>query len=573
MRNWILLLLSLFFSACASSPYSHIDFESWNRTEACCSATGQKWAIASGGTLASQAGQTILDLGGNVVDAAIATAFSLAVERPHSLGIGGGGFMLVSLNKPSQKPIFVDFRETAPSKASRDMYLDAQGNSSPEKSQKGILSVATPGFVPGLFEIHRKWGKLPWKTLLAPSIKIAEEGFPVYLSLEKAIDEEKSFLSKEPYIAELFYPNGNSLKVGDRLIQKDLANTLRRIADNPKTELKTGQTAQLISQFSKERNGILNLMDLKRYQVRYRTPLQYSFKGKELLLPPPPSAGGLLIIEMLNLLKNDRLSELDEADYLHLLAEVLKRAYADRALFIGDPDFSKLKLEFALSPKRAENLRQTIQMEKATPSEKIKPQENGQDPNRHTSHLSILDAEGNGVSMTLTINDHFGSRLAVPGTGIFLNDEMDDFSIKPGTPNLFGLVGSKTNEIAPGKRPASSMTPILALQNGKAVLSLGAAGGSRITSHVFQILLGLFERNHSSLKKALFHPRVHHQWLPDQLDLEKGFSSGIVESLEKRGHVVKNTSRTAISQGVFLNSQGNLEAVFDPRDEGGVTAK
>jgi gamma-glutamyltranspeptidase/glutathione hydrolase len=564
MRVLFFLLFTTFILACASSSPRHIDFKSWKRNEDCCVAKGKNWAIASGGTLSSEAGKKVLESGGNIVDAAVATAFSLAVERPHSLGLGGGGFLMLSLRGKKPEQVFIDFRETAPAKANRNMYLDPHGKPISEKSQRGILSVATPGFVPGLFEIHRKWGKLPWKTVLAASIRLAEEGFPVYLSLAKAISEEESVLRQEKYITEIFYPKGKAIETGDLLLQKDLAKTLRRIAENPENEFRNGLTAQKIALFSKERKGILSLKDLQSYRVKSRKPLRYQYKGKELLLPPPPSAGGVLFIEMLNMLRNDSLNHLSESDYLNLLAKVLKRAYADRSKFIGDPDFSKLPIDSLLNPSHGEKLRKEIQTHLATPGSK---------ENRHTSHLSILDSDGNGVSMTLTLNDHFGSRLAVPETGIFLNDEMDDFTSSPGTPNLFGLVGTETNAIQPGKRPASSMTPILALKEGRAVLSLGAAGGSRITSHVFQILLGLYERNRNSLRDALFQPRIHHQWLPDRLELEKGFSDETFEALGTFGHSVHTAIRTAIAQGVYRDSEDSLEAVFDPRDEGGVTAK
>lgn len=567
------VIIGFLILGCASSPFSHLNFSDWERNPDCCEAKGKKIAISSGGTFSSKAGKEIHEAGGNIVDVAVATAFALAVERPHSLGLGGGGFLLVSLREPRSEVSFVDFRETAPQKASTRMYQDTSGQIISEKSRKGIFSVATPGFVPGLFQIHQKWGKLPWKRVLDPAIKIAQNGFPIYFSLAKAFEEEKSILLQQKYVQDSFYPNEKAPTKKEVLKQSDLAETLERISKDPQNEMRTGVTAQRIAEFVKKEGGLLTLNDLKAYQPKFRVPLKIVFQEKEILLAPPPSAGGVLMGEMMQMLEKDPLSQMEESQYVHLLAETLKRAYADRSRFVGDPDFSKIPTQKLLDKRYTMDLRKSISLEKATDSTKVQPGQLLHERQRHTTHLSVVDSSGNGLAMTLTINDHFGSRLAVPGTGIFLNDEMDDFSGKPGVPNLFGLVGSEANKILPNKRPASSMSPTLVLEKGKVILSLGAAGGSKITSSVFQVMLQLLTGRSSNLKSAVFGPRIHHQWLPDELGLEKGFSQNTLSELKKRGHNLTETNQSAIVQAVYRDFDGTLEAVFDPRDEGGAEAR
>jgi gamma-glutamyltranspeptidase/glutathione hydrolase len=511
--------------------------------------------------------------GGNITDVVIATAFALAVERPHSLGLGGGGFLTLSLVGKAPVHAFVDFRETAPLQASREMYLDSNGEVIPRLSSRGILSVATPGFVPGLYAIHKKWGKLSWKSLLQPAIRLAREGFPIYYSLAKSIEEEKEELRKDPYTESLLFQNQKPLQIKQILVQKDLSHTLERIAENPETDFKSGKTAQLIDSFVRKKGGLLTLTDLKRYRPVFRSPLFISWKGMNILSAPPPSAGGVMLTEMLNMLSKDKLSLMDDNSYLHLLAEVMKRAYADRSRFIGDPDFVQQDIRPLLTEQYGHAQRNSISMERATPSTEIVPGALLPKRGKHTTHLSVIDSDGNGAAMTLTINDHFGSRLAVPGTGIFLNDEMDDFSSKPGAPNVFGLIGDEANSIQPLKRPASSMSPTLVIKNGRTILAVGAAGGSKITSNVFEVILNVFERFPGDLKKSIFQPRIHHQWLPDQLQIEPGFAPEVLEALKSKGHIVLETKKAAIVQAVFSNAQGELRAVYDPRDEGGAESQ
>lgn len=561
------------------SPFyseQHLDFKSWNRTSSCCAAYGKKIAIASGGTYSSRAGKEIFEQGGNIVDAAVAMAFALAVERPHSAGIGGGGFMTLHLNRKNVVDTFVDFRETAPAKASRGMYLDQTGKVIPDLSVKGPLSIATPGFVSGLFTIHRKWGKLSWKKVLHPAYLLALKGFPVYPSLAGHIENHKTELfQEEPVRKILFDAKGEPLKTGASFIQTDLAQTIQRISRNGRAELTSGKTAQAIAKFIQERKGLITLKDMATYTPKLRAPIRGQFKGVEFLSAPPPSAGGVMLAEMLNLLSAYELEEISKVPprYYHLLAEVMKRAYADRAQVIGDPDFFQSPFLELTKQEYADKIREGINLKKATPPSEVKSGALFEKKKQHTTHLSILDGEGNAIASTLTINDTFGSGLMAPGTGIFLNDEMDDFSAKPGEQNIYGLTSGEANAIHPLKRPVSSMTPTIFLKEGQPILAVGAAGGSRIITGVLQVSLNYLSVFHGDLRKSIFAPRVHHQWLPDQLSLEKGLFEEWGPALEKRGHAVTLPGWPVIVQAVSRNSQGDTAAVFDPRDEGGAEAE
>jgi len=552
---------------------SHLDFKGWGRDSKCCSAVGVKAAVASGGTNSSKAGLEILKAGGNVVDAAVATAFVLAVERPHSAGLGGGGFMTLYIKDKNPQAQFIDFRETAPEKAHRDMYLDKNGNVIADLSVIGPLSVATPGFVLGLFEIHKKWGRLSWNRLLIPSIDLAARGFKIYPSLAKHILEKQNCLVRDIQAQKLFFRDGKPFQVGDLLVQKDLANTLRRIAKNGAKEFQTGKTAQAIASYMKANSGILSQRDLKNYQIKYRNPILGNFKQWGLISAPPPSAGGVLILQMLKVLEGFPLQELSQktAQYSHLLSEVLKRAYADRSQFVGDPDFVSLDYSKLTDPTYIEALRSHVSLDKATPSTEIRGGQWMEDKT-HTTHLSVLDTQGNAVSSTLTINDIFGACVIAPGTGIFLNDEMDDFSAKSGASNIYGLTGDKANEIHPGKRPASSMSPTIITQNGQPILVVGAAGGSRITTSVFQVILNDLFVFQGDLKKSVFGPRIHQQWMPEFLDLEDSYSEVTKQYLSSIGEKVRQAPWSAVTQAAHLEADGRVRAVFDPRDEGGAEA-
>jgi gamma-glutamyltranspeptidase/glutathione hydrolase len=511
--------------------------------------------------------------GGNIVDAVVATGFAMSVERPHSLGLGGGGFLTLYVAGAQPKSFFFDFRETAPHRATRDMYLDAQGKVIPNRSVLGPLAVATPGLVAGFFEIHRKHGKLPWKTVLGPAIRLARDGFPVYPSLAERIAARTAEFGKDAGFKKVFLnADGTPLKTGDRLVQADLAKSLEAIAAGGADVFYRGAIAKKIVDYLKKEKGLLDASDLKSYKMVERAPIPGHFGDVTLVTSPPPSAGGVALVEMLNALAGDELQTMPASRYTSLLTEVMKRAYADRSYFIGDPDFVRKPYEKLLTPGYAARLRKSVDPAHATPSEKIRPAVDF--PEDHgTSHLSIIDSEGNGAASTLTINGTFGAMMMVPGTGIILNNEMDDFSAKPGEQNIYGLTGGEANAIAPGKRPVSSMTPTIVVKDDKAILAVGGAGGSRIISSVTNVILNYIARYPGDLRRAVFQPRAHHQWIPDQLDLEEGFPSATRDYLSAAGNKLTPWPWTAQVQAAGRDAAGNLVAVFDPRDAGGAVAE
>lgn len=577
------MLVLFVLIGCASAPpapqdgplYSeaHLDFEAYGRKPTCCTAQGQKIGIASGGERSTAVGKEIADKGGNAVDVAVAAAFALAVERPQSAGLGGGGFLLLKLSEPSVTA-FVDFRETAPHSAKRDLFLDGQGKVVPDASVKGPFAVGVPGFVAGFWEIHQKWGKLPWKQCLEPAVRMAREGIVVYPTLAKAIDGEAERFKAAPYTRRIFFKNGTPLKLGDKLVQKDLADTIAAIGERGRDEFYVGKTGERIAEVIKQYGGILTDKDLAHYEVRFRQPIAWQWKGYTFLGAPPPSAGGILEAQMMKVLESFDLPKeaKSSAGYAHLLAEVMKRAYADRSLHIGDPDFYPVPMSKLLSDEHASKIRSDLNLSRATPSSEIAPER--MSPETHgTTHLSVLDSAGNAVAATITINGPFGAGIVVPRTGIVLNNEMDDFSVKPGEKNLYGLTGGEANAVQPGKRPVSSMSPTVVLEKGVPILAVGGAGGSRILSNTFQVVLNYLAVFPGDLKKAVFAPRMHHQWVPDKLDLEPGYSETATAWLKSMNNDVRPPPWRAMIQAVGRNPNGTVTAVFDPRDLGGAEAR
>ncbi len=562
----------------ASGPrYSEaqIDFKKWNRDNTCCQATGSDVAVASGGTHASQAGVAVRAAGGNLMDAAIATAFVLAVERPQSLGLGGGGFLTFHQAGKKGADYFIDFRETAPGKATRDMYLDKDKKVVPEMSTVGSMAVATPGFVAGMAYLHKRWGKMPWKKVLEPAITLAREGFTIYPSLGEKIAAKAEKFGQDPYLKTIFFnAQGVPLKTGERFVQADLANSLEVIAKQGAAPFYTGVIGKKIVAFLKEKKGILSAQDLKSYQVKSRNPIVGQYRDYTFVTAPPPSAGGVMLAEVLNILSPFDLGQESQSPiaYTHLIAEAMKRGYADRSEYIGDPDLVKTGYEFLLKQNYAEEVRKLIDRQKAVPSAQIQPGKRPLQEKTGTTHLSLIDKEGNAVSATLTINTTFGSLLAVPGTGVILNNEMDDFSVKPGEKNAYGLTGGDANAIAPKKRPVSSMMPTIILKEGKPVLAVGGAGGSRIISSTLQVIFNDLAVFPKDLKKSVFSQRVHHQWLPDKLDIEAGYDDSDKEKFKAMGHETGSWPWQAQIQAVQA-FDGKLTAVFDPRDEGGAAAQ
>lgn len=535
-------------------------------------ARGTRAIISTQGVAATDAARQMLERGGSVIDAAVAASFAISVERPHSTGIGGGGFLLFREARTGRS-FAVDFRERAPRAAREKMFIDSapgpsRGEVIPKLSLDGALASGVPGLVAGLLEIHRKWGRLPLATVMAPAIRLARQGLVVYPALAQALEDRKSVLSKYPATRAIFLkPDGSPYITGERLIQKDLAQTLERIAREGSRAFYRGRISQAIVAESRRLGGILSERDLREYPVKWRAPVRGSFKGFEILSMPPPSSGGTHVIEVLNILEKDDLKSKGvlSTQSIHLVASALQLAFADRAKYMGDPDFVPVPTSRLLSKDHAARLRAFIDPKKARPSAQIPSQHESNE----TTHFSILDAEGNAVSSTQTINGWMGSGVVVPGTGILLNNEMDDFSAKPGAANLFGAVGGSANAIAPGKTPLSSMSPTIVLKDGRPMLVVGAPGGTRIISCVVQSILNYLEFG-LPLGEAITIPRFHHQWLPDQLSIDApGPAPEVQAELTRMGHALKVGPDAVHCRVMAVAREGDsLVGASDPRDAG-----
>jgi len=527
--------------------------------------------VVSAHPAASEAGVEMLRLGGNAVDAAVACALVAGVVEPYSAGIGGGGFMLIRDGSTGEVHV-IDYREVAPAAATRDMYLDDKGEVIPGASDVGHRAAAVPGTVAGLHLAQQKYGKLPWKKVVAPAIKWAEDGFPAddkYIGMARA---EKARLMTHPESARAFLgPEGVVPKFGDTIRQRDLAKTLRLIARRGPSVFYTGKIAKAIAAEMAANGGLITEEDLANYKPREVAPLRGTWRGYEIVTMPPPSSGGVHLLQMLNVIEHSDLTALgwNSSATIHLLAETMRRAYADRAEFLGDPAFVDVPVEGLTSKKYAKDLFTGINRSRATPSASI----GHGDPRRYesddTTHLCTIDADGYAVSLTQTINYSFGSGVAIPGTGILMNNEMDDFSAKPGVPNLYGLVGNEANAIAGGKIPLSSMTPTMVLRDGKPVLVVGSPGGARIITTVMNIVL-----NHlvfgMDVQESVDAPRVHHQWLPDELRVEpRAVSKDVVRILESMGHKVSEQPEFGNSMAIGVDAEtGDFLGAADSRGVG-----
>ncbi len=524
------------------------------------------YVIATQGEASARAAKAMFELGGNAIDAAAAASFTIAVERPQSTGLGGGGFMLIYFAK-EKNLVAVDFREKAPRAAKEKMFQDKKGEVVPALSTDGILSGAVPGTVAGILEIHHKYGKLTRQQVIQPAIDLADKGFPVYEYLANAIKDRKDVLAKYPSSAEIFLkPNGEPLSQGDLLVQKDLANTLRLIANLGKKGFYKGPVAKAVIAEETRLYGLIAQKDLDQYKPIFRKPLVGHFHGFDIYSMPPPSSGGIHIIEALNILERDDLKKLgkDTPEGIRLIASTLQEVFADRAKYLGDSDFIKIPIRGLISKKYASTLRSQILPNQARPSKDVKEGDPWAHESDDTTHFSIMDAEGNTISSTQTINGWMGSGIVVPGTGILLNNEMDDFSSKPGTPNMFGAIGGKENAISPTKRPLSSMSPTIVMKDGSPVLALGSPAGTRIISCVLETLLNYLEYE-LPLYESVRAPRFHHQWIPDEIQMEPDrFNSNTIMTLEKMGYKVKLKEILCRVQAVAR--QGNhLVGVADPR--------
>ncbi|MEG4251039.1 gamma-glutamyltransferase [Microcoleus sp. Pol10D4] len=524
--------------------------------------------------LASAAGLAVLQQGGNAVDAAAATALAISVVEPFSAGIGGGGFLLLRRAETGTVQA-LDFRERSPKRATRDMYLDKQGKVRPRASRDGHLAAGIPGTVAGLYTVHREYGKLPWAAVVAPAIALAENGFPVSSRFTTATGRREDVFKKNRAAREVFTRGGILYQPGELLVQRDLARTLRQIAQNPQS-FYTGDIARAIAADMAKNGGLITLEDLKNYTPIWRNPVCGNFRTYEICAMSPPSSGGVHLLQILNILGDSDLKRLGKQspDTLHLLAESMRIAYADRAEYLGDPDFVSVPVKALTSSNYAKLRRSQIQMSKATPSSEVKAV-NAETLNRllwespETTHLTVVDKERNVVSLTFTVNGGFGAGVVAAGTGILLNNEMDDFAAAPGVPNLSsGLVGGEANSIAPGKTPLSSMTPVIVTENGKFRLAAGAPGGSTIITTVLQIVLNVLVYD-MNVGDAVSAPRVHHQWQPDRLMVEQGgFETATLSELRRRGHQIVERDGWGNANAIVLTADGWLEGAADRRGEG-----
>ncbi len=524
-------------------------------------------AVASAHPLATEAGLEIFAAGGNAFDAAVAVTAALAVVEPYSSGLGGGGFWLLH-RAADGREVFLDGRETAPAAAHRDMYLSEDGQVIPGLSMNGPLSAAIPGVPAALDHLARHYGRLPLERTLAPAIRLAREGFPVDAHYRRLAAFRAEVMRYYPETARLFLVDGAPPPEGHVIRQPELAEVLEAIAERGRDGFYRGEVAERLVAGVRAAGGIWTLEDLAGYRVKEREPLRGEYRGIRLTLAPPPSSGGVALLTMLNILAPYDLQAMGEADRIHLLVEAMRRAYRDRAQYLGDPDFVTVPVARLTHPWYAAGLRAAISPRRATPSELLPGPEELPDEGPHTTHFSILDGEGNRVAATVTVNYPFGSGFVPPGTGVLLNDEMDDFSAKPGVPNAYGLVGAEANAIAPGKRPLSSMSPTF-VDDGERLGILGTPGGSRI---ITMVLLGILDfAAGRGPEHWVTRPRFHHQYLPDAIQHEPdAIPEAVAAELEARGHTLKDLGGTYGNMQAILwdRRRGRVEAASDPRGIG-----
>ena len=514
-------------------------------------------AIASGHRLATEAGLEILREGGNAFDAAVAVSSTLGVVEPISSGLGGGGFFLLH-DAGSGKDVFLDAREYAPESATPAKFLDKAGNLDPEKSQNGPWSAGIPGLPAALVELAGQHGRLPLARSLAPAIRIATDGFPVYGRMARGYAQRREVMERYPGTREVYLRNGKPFAEGDIFKQPELAHTLRLLADKGFDGFYKGETAKKLIAGVKQAGGHWTPEELAAYRVKQRTPITFDYKGWKIVTAPPASSGGIALAEMLQILEGYDLKAMDPAHRTHMVVEAMRRAYRDRTFFLGDPDFTHIPMQVLLSKDYALGLRSTINPDKATPSDLLSGNPTPLEDDE-TTHFSVIDQDGNRVAATQTVNLLYGSGLIPKGTGVLLNDEMDDFALKPGTPNAFGVMGYEANAPKPGKRPLSSMTPTF-MENADTVAVLGTPGGSRIITMVLLGILGYDDGLSAQQVAAL--PRYHHQWLPDVIDAESGtFSADTVKTLEAMGHKVEQPGNEAAGGRGSSHVWGNLQTV------------
>ena len=524
--------------------------------------TASKGAVVSAHPLASKVGVEILKKGGNAVDAAIATQLALAVVYPAAGNLGGGGFLVGRLS--NGKNLSLDYREKAPSKATRDMYLDSNGNPQMKLSQDGHLASGVPGTVAGLFAAHR-YAKLPFSKLISPAIELAEKGFAITAREAHSLNDLQKRLFENNTVQSVFV-KASGWKEGDTLIQPELAETLKRIRDKGAAGFYEGETARLIVEEMKRGHGIITEQDLRDYKVEERTATTFGYKGYTLVTMPLPSSGGIIIEQCLKMMEKRKLESFgfQTPAAVQLMVEAERRAFADRAEFMGDADFVKVPVKTLVSDKYLDDRMKDYVPGKAGSSDIVKAGKIAHE-SEETTHLAVVDEKGNAVAVTTTLNNSYGSATVVGGAGFFMNDEMDDFSVKPGVPNMYGALGTEANAIAPGKRMLSSMTPTLVLKNGKPFLVVGTPGGTTIPTSVFQTIVNVIDFKLST-EDAVNKPKFHHQWLPENIMVEKDFPEATRQALEKMGY--KFTIRGPIGRSELIRIEGKkIEAVGDKRGD------
>ncbi len=534
---------------------------------------GKQGMVVSTHPVASEIGLAILKKGGNAIDAAVAVNFALAVCHPSAGNIGGGGFLVYRDKSGNVKAL--DYREKAPSAANRDMYLDAEGKIIPGKSMTGIFSVGVPGTVAGMHEMHDKLGKLPWKVLLQPAVELASKGLLLTDREARGLNRQRvEFLKENPGKTYLLSEEGKEWKAGDLIVQADLAASMERIARKKSSGFYRGQTASLIVKEMKGKNGLITKKDLKNYQAIWRTPIKSQYKNYQIIGMPPPSSGGVALAQLLQMVAPYTIKKWGPSSdsTIQVMVEAERRVYADRSNWLGDPDFVKVPVNELIDPMYTSSRMGQMNFNQATKSSDILAGVFPGYESPETTHYSIVDGEGNAVSITTTLNNSYGSKVFVGGAGFLLNDEMDDFSAKAGSPNLYGLIGSKANEIQPNKRMLSSMTPTIVEENGQLKMVVGTPGGATIITSVFQVVLNTLEMG-MNMQQAVEYPRFHHQWMPDKITAEPArFSEAQQERLKAKGYTFSPVSAIGLVEGILVLPNGSLQGGADSRGDDKVSA-
>lgn len=555
MFRYSINLIFIFISATS--------FASWDGI------SGKSGVVSTADKYATKVGLEVLKNGGNAIDAAVAVGFTLAVTYPQAGNIGGGGFMMIYL--PDDKIYALDYREKAPSLSYKNMYLNENGEIIENASLEGYLASGVPGTVSGLYEAHRKFGSLEWSDLLEPSIRLAQEGFVIDRHTEKSLGYAYELFLKYPSTAEIFTKNSKKYAEGDTLVQTDLANTLKIISRKGKSGFYKGEIAELIHNDMIQNKGLMSFDDLANYESIWRQPIEFNYRNHKIYSVPPPSSGGIILAEILNTLENINIAEIgvSSSNLIHFWAEADKLAYADRSEYLGDMDFIDIPVEKLISKKYAKSLFRNINPIYSTSSSKIGNSDFNYQESKETTHFSIVDKWGNAVSNTYTLNGSFGSGVVIKGTGILMNNEMDDFSIKVGAANMYGLTGSQANEIAPNKRMLSSMTPTIITRGDSLFMLLGTPGGATIITSVAQVISNVIDHK-LNIRNAVELSRFHHQWLPDEIKYEENkFSIDVLNNLKNKGHKLKPVDSIGDIQAIIWNDKyAEWQGWSDPRGNG-----